>query len=175
MWLPPAVSAELLAEREVFKRDIEAKMVRSHMQRVKGILDEFNHELRRIDPKLELVRAGEDTYGTPLKPGYYHVVRWNEGAPPSVMTVEGDHGEFVEPTSRLFEKLKAADLWDPNNMRLLRQRQRLADEAAEKKKLKERADRQAEILERYQAGTRTFVSMDRSAPWTQTARARRPA
>lgn len=175
MWLPPGVSAELLHEREEFRADLETRTVRAAMLKVKGILDEFNHELKRIDPKLEMVRAGDDTHGTPLKAGYYHVIRWNDGAPPSVMTVEGEHGEFVEPTSRVFEKLKRNDLWDPTNMRLLRQRQRLADEAAEKRKLKEREERQAEIMDRYLAGTRTFVSMDRSVPWSQNVRGRRGA
>jgi hypothetical protein len=168
------VSAELLQEREEFTRDLEAKTVRARMLKVKGILDEFNYELKRIDPKLEMVRAGENTHGTPLKAGHYHVVRWNEGAPPSVMVVEGENGEFVEPTSRVFEKLAQGDLWDPNNMRLLKQRERLAEEAAEKQKVREREERQQEILERYQAANRAFVSMNRQVPWTQTAKARRP-
>lgn len=175
MWLPPQVSAELVEGRRQFRADLEQRMVRDAMLRVKSVLDEFNYELKRIDPKLEMVRASENTHGTPLKPGYYHVIRWNDGAPPSVMTVEGPDGEFVEPTSRVFEKLAREDLWDPANMRLLRQRQRLADEAAERLKLREREDRQQEMFERYQAGTRTFVSLDRSQPWSQNVAGRRGA
>lgn len=167
MWTPPKVAPELVAGRREFEAEIKERMVRQTLLHVKGVLDEFNYELKRIDPKLELVRAGEDTRGTPMKAGYYHVIRWNEGAPPSVMTVEGDHGEFVEPSSRVFEKLRQNDLWDPQNQRLLRQRNRLAEVAEEKRKVREREERQAEIMERYNAAHRTFVSMDRSTPWAQ--------
>lgn len=175
MWLPPTVSDEHLAGRREFEAELRDRMVRQAMLKVKGILDEFNYELKRIDPRLEMVRAAENTHGTPLRPGFYHIVRWNEGAPPSVMTIEGDNGEFVEPTSRVFEKLAREDLWDPENMRLLRQRQRLADEAAEKLKIREREQRQEEMLERWVAGTRTFVSMNRDSPWSQNAAGRRGA
>jgi hypothetical protein len=177
MWLPPKVSQELVEGRREFRAELEARLVRAHLRKVESILNEFNYELRRIDPKLELVRidGAADTQGLPVRPGYYHVVRWNDGAPPSVMIVEGERGEFVEPTSRLFERLAQSDLWDPGNMRLLRQRERLAEEAAEKRKVREREERQQEILERWQAGTRTFVSMDRSAPWSQNHAGRRGA
>lgn len=147
---------------------------RQAMTHVKDVIDRFNYELRRIDPKLEMFRAGE-VAEPPVVPGYYHIVRWNDGAAPSIITIEGEHGEFVEPTSRVFEMLARNDLWDPNNMRLLRQRQALADQAAEKLKIREREERQAEILERYLAGTRTFVSMDRSLPWSQNVAGRRGA
>lgn len=166
LWVPKATRAQI-EDRLQFEQELRDRMVRQHLERVKGILDQFNYELKRIDPKLEMVRAGEDTHGTPLKPGYYHVVRWNDSAPPSVITIEGEHGEFVEPTSRVFERLALGDLWDPNNMRLLRQRERLAQQAAEKQKIADREERQAELVERWNAGTRTQISMNRETPWAQ--------
>lgn len=102
-----------------------------------------------------------------LKPHYYAVVRWNEGAPPSVMLVEGPNGEFEEPTSRLFEELKKQDLGDPSNRRRLMERSRRMQEARDRMLERENAERQAEIKERVDAATRTFVSMNRSTPWTQ--------
>lgn len=177
LWVPPAVSAELVREREMFAQELRDRVLRQEMLRVKGVLDEFNYELRRIDPKLELVRAGEDVEGTPMKAGYYHLVRWNEGAPPSVIPIEGEHGEFVEPTSRVFEMLARADLWNPDNMRLLRQRKRLAEEADRRRKTREREERQEHLRDLANAAFRTQVSMNRDTPWTQnwSANSRRDA
>jgi hypothetical protein len=175
LWTPPQVPREQVEQRRDFERDLQSKMVRAEMVRVKSVLDEFNYELRRIDPLLELVRAGENTRGTPMKAGYYHVIRWNEGAPPSVLVVEGPDGEFVEPSARVFESLKRNDLWDPRNERLRRQRERLAEQAAERLKLREREERQEEMVDRWLAGHRTFVSLDRSVPWSQNHAGRRGA
>lgn len=174
VWLPPTVSRELLAEREQFRAVLEDQAVRAKLIAVKGILDQFNYELQRIDPKLELIRAQESVpAGIPMKPGYYHLVRWNEGAPPSVWPVEGPNGEFEEPTSRVFEMLKHNDLWDPRNMRLMRQREALAEQAADRQKIRDRQERQEEIMERVAAATRTQVSMNRDTPWSQNASGRR--
>jgi hypothetical protein len=168
MWVPPQVSRELLAQREQYRADLETQAIRAKQLDVKSILDQFNYELKRIDPKLEMVRAGETvSIDSALRPGYYAVIRWNDGAPPSVINITGEHGEFVEPTSRVFEMLKRNDLWDPRNMRLLRQRERLADEAAQRQKIRDRQERQEEIMERVAAATRTQVSMNRDAPWSQ--------
>lgn len=173
MWVPPSVSPELVQGRLEFEARMR-EQTRQAMAHVKGVIDEFNYELQRIDPKLEMFRAGESAE-PPVVPGFYHLVRWNDGAAPSIITIEGDNGEFVEPTSRVFEQLARNDLWDPNNMRLLRQRQALADQAAERLKIREREERQAEILERYLAGNRTFVSMNRDSAWSQNVAGRRGA
>lgn len=172
-WLPPAVSAELLNTRRQFEADLQSRMVREEMLRVKGILDQFNYELQRIDPKLEMCRAGEDTHGTQLRAGFYHLVRWNDNAPPSVFVIDGDDGEFVEPTGRVFDRLKEMDLWDPANIRLRDQRERLAEEAAARQKARDRADHVEELRDRVNAATRTSVSLNRSIPWSQNQAGRR--
>jgi hypothetical protein len=165
MWVPP----QYQQAREEFEAEMRQRLANGELKRVKGILDEFNHELRRIDGKLEMVRAPADCGLTGMKPHYYHVVRWNESTAPTFITIQGDNGEFVEPTSRVFEMLREGDLWDPQVMRKVRQARSNADAAAAKYRAKENASRQEEIRERVAAVTRTQVSMNRDTPWTQNA------
>lgn len=163
MWTPP----QYVRAREEFEAEMRERVAYGELARVKGILDEFNHELRRIDSKLEMVRAPADCGLTGMKPHYYHVVRWNDATAPTFIVIEGENGEFVEPTSRVFDMLKAGDLWDPANMRRVRQRHANADAAAAKLRARENAARQEEIRDRVNAVTRTSVSMNREVPWTQ--------
>lgn len=174
MWLPPTVSRELLAEREQFRADLEAQAVRARMLEVKGLLDQYNYELKRIDPLLEMVRAPATvSAASTLRPGFYHVIRWNEGAPPSTIVIEGENGEFVEPTSRVFDMVARNDLWDPRNRRLKEQRERLAEQAAERQKIRDNQARREELVERVAAASRTQVSMNRDVAWTQNAAGQR--
>ena len=174
MWLPPTVSKELLAEREQFRAELEQQVVREKMLKVKDTLDYFNYHLRRIDDKLEMVRAANTVRrDSCLKPGYYAIIRWNVGAPPSVINIEGPNGEFVEPNSGVFDMLARNDMWDPANQRLVAQRHELARQAAERERERERAERQEELRDRVNAAMRTSVSMNSSIPWSQNARGRR--
>lgn len=176
VWVPPKVSAEMMAERQRFNAEMQEQAV---VNRLVGEMERFNYELRQIDERLELVfiPSHADPGATGCRPGYFHVVRRNDNAPWSIMVVEGDNGEPVEPTSRLFEKLRESDLWNPNVMRRVREKERRAEEAAEREKIREREARQGEIQERWDAVTRTQVSMNRDTPWTQnqSANARRAA
>lgn len=165
MWVPP----QYVQAREEFEHEMRVRVASTELARVKGVLDEFNHELRRIDAQLEMVRAPADCGLTGMKPHYYHVVRWNEGTAPTFFVIEGEHGEFVEPTSRVFENLREGDLWDPAVMRRVRQRHSDAEAAAAKMRARENASRQEEIAERVAAVTRTQVSMNTDTPWTQNA------
>lgn len=169
MWVPP----KYVQAREEFEAEMRQQLAYGELARVKGVLDEFNHELKRIDSKLELVRAPADCGLTGMKPHYYHVVRWNEGAPPSFFVVEGEYGEFVEPTSRVFEKLREGDLWDPAVMRRIRQARSDAEAAQAKLRARENASRQEEIRERVAAVTRAQVSMNMDTPWSQNAAGQR--
>lgn len=171
MWVPP----QYRQAREEFEAEMRARLVQDELVRVKGVLDHFNHELQRIDSKLEMVRAPADCGLTGMKPHYYHVVRWNEGAAPTFFAIEGENGEFVEPTSRVFDKLREGDLWDPANMRRIRQRHSNAEAAAAKMREREAAERREEIFDRVKAVTQTSVSMNRDTPWSQNAAGRRGA
>lgn len=174
VWVPPKVARELVDERNRFNAEMAERM---EVNRLAGEMDRFNYQLRQIDDKLELVfiPASADVGTTPCRPGYFHVVRRNEGAPWSVMVVEGEHGEPVEPTSRLFQKLRESDLWNPDVMRSVRDKERLAEEAYEREKQREAEARQGEILERWKAVSRAQVSMNRDTPWSQNAAGQRAA
>lgn len=155
MWVPPRVSKELQDNT----RHATAELMQ--MVYVKGVMDDFNKELRAIDPYLELVLAREKVLaGSPLRPGYWHIIRHNPTAPPTVMTLEGEHGEYVEPNSEMFRKLSEDnDMWNPASMARRRKREEALEQAKERRKNREREARQEELLERYAAATRTQVSM----------------
>jgi len=155
MWLPPKVTAELQDNT----RQATAELMQ--MVYLKGVMDEFNKELKAIDPYLELALATEKVLaGNPLRPGYWHVIRHNPGAPPSVMIIQGRNGEYVEPNSEVFRMLKEdMDMWNPANEHRRRKKEQAIEEAKERRKERERQARQEELLERYAAATRTQVSM----------------
>ena len=160
-WVPPTVSRE--------HRRVTAQHDADVLVRAKAALPQFNYDLKQIDEHLELVYVDSetDTGATPLKAGYYHVLRHNPGAPVTVQVVGGPNGEFMEPTSALFEQLRFSDLWNEQNMSRLRSRHERAAQAAERHKIREREDRHEETKDRWNAATRTSVSMTDAAPWTQ--------
>src|SRR3954465_12073717 len=145
IWVPQQSNRRLLEERRQFAAEL------AQMMYVKGVMDEFNKELREIDPYLELVQAKEKVLaGNPLKPGYWHIVRHNPGAPPTVMTIEGENGEYIEPSAEIFRKLKEDnDMWNPATAHRRRKREAQLEEAKERRKVREREDRQQELSERW--------------------------
>ena len=173
VWVPERYRRE----REQFNAEVWERIVSNELSRMKGVMDKFNYELKKIDRHLELVRiaADADVRGTPFRAGFYHVVRMNPGAPASVMVVEGDMGEFVEPSSRLFDDLARADLWKDGNMKALQDRQRKLDEAEARERQRENEARRDELLERVKAVTETSVSMNTSTPWSQNVNGKRGA
>lgn len=166
MWLPPRVSAQLESERAAHYARVE------RLTDTLDTMEHFNRALREIDPYLQLVRAKlVIEAGTPLKPGYWHLVRHNPGAPPSITTIEGPDGEYVEPNSSIFEMLRKQDLQNPRAVRERRRFDEAARVAAEREEARERERVNAEVMERYLAGTRTQVSM--VPGWSQNAAGRR--
>jgi hypothetical protein len=163
LWTPP--TRENLQAREEYRRDLLEQARRD------ATLDFWTRELKEIDPYLELIQAREDS--TLMRPGFYYVLRHNPGAPPSLLCVEGPDGEFVEPNSGLFEKLRSSDMWNAEAERDRKERVRKAEEAETRRKERESEDRVQEMAERWQAVTRTQVSMNRSSKWTQSMNGRR--
>lgn len=155
LFLPPSVTRELQQERMAHHARITA------LTHYAGTMDDFNTDLKQIDPYLELVKAKETIEaGTPLKPGYWHVIRHNPGAPPSIMTIEGPSGEYIEPDSGVFRQLQEwCDLQNPAVNHRRRQRERDIKTAEERRRAREREDTDAEAIDRYLAATRTQVSM----------------
>lgn len=162
LWTPPSVSRDLAAEAEQ-----DAASVRLAAA-LRGQLDWWNRELKLIDQRLEMVWFDEGVDIVGVVPNRYHVIRWNDApAPPSLIPVVGPEGEFVEPNSALFDKLRAGDMWNGEARREQEKRQRRAEDARNRQMAREAEERQAEILERWIAATRTQVSMSSDTPWTQ--------
>lgn len=166
LWTPPSVSKELRDNTNHAKAEL------MQMVYLKGVMDDFNKELKEIDPYLELALAGEKILaGNPLRPGYWHIIRHNPGAPPTVMTIEGPNGEYMEPNSEVFRMLKEDnDMWNPASMHRRRKREEELERVKERRKERERQDRQNEIQERWNAATRTQVSM--LPNWSQNVKGR---
>lgn len=170
IFIPPRVAAELQAE----SRRHEAEVLGS--LEVQSKIERWDRMLAEIDPRLTLLKAKEWVKtGTPLIPNYWHIVRDNsdKGAPPTVMPITGPNGEYVEPSSAIFDKLRENDMQRPGFAREMREREEKIRRAQEREREIEREERVQEIHERYIAGTRVGVSMNRSTPWTQNARGRR--
>lgn len=134
---------------------------------------EFAVELKRIDPHLGLVWAGEKADFPGLKPCRWHVKRHNPGTVDSYWPIEGPDGGYMEPHSGVFEQLMRNDLWrgDPGRARYhrecenARRRQRAKDREAE--------DRRVEFAERLKALASPGVSFARAGGWSYRAGARR--
>jgi hypothetical protein len=134
-------------------------------------LDYWTRELKAIDPYLEMKRALPDS--TLLRPNFYFVLRHNPGTAPSIMYVEDENGGFMEPTSRIFDQLRRDDMWNAEANHDRQRMRREAELAAQRRKEREDSDRLQEFAERLQALTRTSISMNRSATWSQNAAGRR--
>lgn len=152
MWLPPAVSAELLDERHQYEAEIARAVESLH-----GKLDYWNGLLREIDPHLQLVKAQDDTEVVGLRPGYYHVLRDAPGAPPMLEVHEGPNGEFREPDSGLLEKLRKGDMWNSRAMKARADRQLQAAASKERARERESEERADELIDRWNAANRVQV------------------
>lgn len=168
LWTPPAVSREL--EQVAVQGNAEIAGAVSHL---KGRLDYWNRELRKIDARLEMVWFDESAKGIPgVVPCRYHIIRRNDAPSPwSVIPVQDSQGNYVEPDSGVFEMLLRDDMWSETAERERRKARSRAEAAKARERERETEERQQEILERVQAARRAFVSMDRSSPWTQNASA----
>lgn len=167
IWLPPAVSAELVDLRRRHTSEVFDQARRD------ATLDWWTDELRKIDPRLSLIKAKDGAEVPGMKPGYFHILRVNEGAPPSLIPVEGPNGEFREPDSGVFDLLRRNDLWNREAAHDRKRMAREAQEAKERRRERERHARLEELQQRVKALTETSVSMTTARPWTQTAGARR--
>lgn len=173
LFLPPKVSRELQAETQ--RRSAEAfKALRG--EAIAQWVEEFNRELRAIDPQLKLVWAPDplpvDAVGAGVRPGRWHVMRHNPGTVPSFMAIE-NNGEYVDPDSRVFEKLRSLDWWNAEVNRDRKRVQRELDEAREKRQAEELKRMDEEVLDRYKALNTASVSMNRSGAWSQNVAGRR--
>lgn len=174
MWLPPGVTQEMFKERQ--RREGEAMQALDPAGQQEWV-ERFNRELKAIDPYLKLLwcpdPAPVDAVACGAQPGRWHVMRHNPGAPISLLPITGPDGQYVEPNSAVFEKLRASDWWSPE---VMRERKRVKEElerAKERREAQERAAFDQEMLERWQAVSRAQISMSRDQPWSQNVKGRR--
>lgn len=149
--------------REKFSADIRKRMSDAV---VSGAMGRIDHDLKQIDRHLQLLYVDEetDTRGTPIKAGYFHVVRWNPDAPPTVIPIEDENGMPVEPGSRLFDRLRAGDIWDPRNQRRFADRQAKLKASREREKARETEARREELHERWNRANSTQIAFSDGKP-----------
>jgi hypothetical protein len=176
LWVPTARAhrPKVSREHEEGTKEWEAAVL-SMMHQEGGIIDHWNPVLAKIDPKLRLMQATALAEEAGVLPGYYHLVRLNEGAPMWVQALTGPSGEFIEPTDAMLRGLRAADLQNPT---VVRDRQRTDEVAARRKKrdeANEDEDRVQDTIEHWDAVSRTQIPMSPEIAWTQnwSATARR--
>lgn len=129
--------------------------------------------LQRLDPRLFMVKAHDRIEaGTPVVAGFYHLLARNDDAPLSVIPIHAD-GEYVEPNSRVFERLAAGDLSNPDVFRAVSNIERDAIKAADRERELNNEQRQYEVRAAVNAATRASVSMNRDYPWAQDQAGRR--
>lgn len=177
LWVPPKTAQRLLEERA--QREAEIAKIEVGNARFE-FKKQFDHELDRIVPGMRLLFCPDpaplDAVAAGAMPGRWNLV-WPgyHGGPLNVKALEDEFGNFVEPGSWIFDMLAREDMW---NERATRERNRIkreADEAKARRIERERAERDQETLERYLAVSRTQVSMNSDAPWSQNVAGKRGA
>lgn len=166
LWLPPSEANRILDERRE-----HASRLLGGMQLL-GQLNDFNKDLKAIDPYLELVKAHETTTHPQLTPGFYHVIRHSPGAPESVvLTLKNEDGSFREPDSGLFQELARLDAWSDRSQRERRRREEEAERIHRHRQAKEQEDRVEHFWQRYKSSVTPSVSM--TPGWSNTVKGKR--
>jgi hypothetical protein len=178
--LPPQLTRQLELERA--EREA-ATLAALHGDAQDRWRREFNAQLERVVHGMKLMWCPDpaplDAVAQGAFPGRWNLV-WPgfNGGPLTVQPLVlrdgepriGGDGGFVEPGSWVFDLLAEADMWSE---RVMRDRRRIKAEAEEAKRRRqeiERAEFDRECLERWQAVSRTQVSMNRDTAWGQNAR-----
>ncbi len=133
---------------------------------------QFAPELQRIDPALTMIYWPERAPRTMgFVRGAYHILRAPvNGGPALVEALTDDAGNPREPGSWVFDKLRAADMWNDEAMADRRRMIQRAKDAESSRRHREDEDRREEIKDRVNAAFRTQVSTHKPrSGWTQVA------
>lgn len=155
-----------------------ADQSRQHLANVMAVvlgeeLDQFNRELKEIDPNLEVVWNDEQEKPVVgLKPGRFHLIRDNGALPPTIVALETDDGEFYPLTSGLFEKIQRMDLWNDKVQKEKRRRDERILKARENQAERERQERIEEIDFRLKAANNPGILFGGN-DWSYKAGARK--
>jgi hypothetical protein len=153
LYLPQSSRAAIEADR--------AEIALQYMS-VRGALDHYNPMLKRIDERLELVRAHDQVAeGSPMKAGYYHILLHAPGHPTTVLPLEYDDGSYREPGSWMFPFLEEQDMWNDRARRASRNRSERVRAAEERERQRESEERVGEFNERWKSVNSTSISVKR--------------
>lgn len=169
LWLPPSREHRPVVSREHREGTIQHRAASLSMLYSDEVCRTWDRELRAIDDRLHLMRAKDNAHALNVRPGFYHLVRLNDGAPIMVHPLTGPAGEFVEPASQLLDALRACDLQNHQVVRARMAHDELAAKRRERAKANEGEDRVAEGVERWKAVSRTQVLMSPDVGWAQNA------
>lgn len=175
LWVPPKVAQRLLDERA--QREAEVQKLALVEERWKW-KKEFDAQLDRIVEGMQIVYCPDpcplEANAAGLQPGRWNLV-WPgyHGGPLQVKALEDENGERLEPGSWVFDWIARNDMWNERAMRERNRIKREAQEAKDRRIERERAERDQETLEHYLAVSRTQVSMNTSAPWSQNVAGKR--
>lgn len=166
LFLPRPVAYELAQRTRSFREDVWRSIVHDDSD---PILREFTERLQRIDPRIIMVRAsGRPVPGVPMRAGYYHLLQdGGLSVPLTVTVIEGEHGEFVYPTSRVFERLHAGDMRERRNLERFARIERERQAAIEREMAHDRQERAEHRKDLINAYARTSISTTDARPWTQ--------
>jgi hypothetical protein len=174
--LPPRVQREIQKDKWADQRAQHRATLRRLLDFEDSLCVEWTRVVAKIDPYLCLGRAHPQAYeeGFNVRPGFYHWVRWNETATPTVEPITGPDGEsFAEPDASLLEHLRRNDLQDPRVFAAVVARHGEREKAEERRLEEHQAKMDREVLERWNAGTRTQVLLSDDVAWSQNAAGRR--
>lgn len=152
---------------ESFLREVEQDRERiiRQVDNVEAVCASFNKELKKIDPHLRMVRAKDQTSpSSPLKAGYYHVIRDAPGHPSYVTPLEWADGSYREPGDWVFEHLQHEDLWNDRATKAKRKRDRDLEAARKRQKDRDSLARAREYDERVSHALNGRISVP-SRPW----------
>jgi len=167
LFLPPRVARELAQRTLSYRADVMASI---DLEGSRHLL-ELAMAVQRVNRHLLLVRARDQVVlGVPMKPGYYHLLEdkgSESSAPISITVIEGPNGEFVEPTSRVLEKIAAGNAKERRNWERWEEIKRGEKAANDREQANNNEERRDHLRELVNAYTRTSVSMH--GDWTQNS------
>lgn len=118
----------------------------------------LTRELKKLDPHLELgfcdpeaAKNRPEDLAPGVVPGRWHVIRKNPKGLDSYFPIMGPNKEYVEPTDKIIEDMKAADLWRRGALQELNDRLRRNAEKQKRQEQTENEQRRDEIAEIYRA------------------------
>lgn len=131
------------------------KLIEEAMSHTLAVADEFNRELEKIDDRLKLIYVGERFPDVPgIVRNRWHIVRLARPGTremPTFKPILAPDGGYRDPDSRIFDELRAQDMWRGDVMAKIK-RQRLEDAAARQRRMDEmRAEAREEMALRWKA------------------------